>query len=402
VKGVKSGTGTTLSDRAIRFTEREARPSFTDADIERAASMLKEAKRPLLYAGGGVISAGAGKELQSLAEKLNAPVALSLMGIGAIPRDHRLCTGLIGMHGTMASNKAAQKADLLLAIGARFSDRVTSRADMFAKTARVLHFDIDPAEINKNIKTHFWVVGNAKKTLARLLEKLPPGMETGWKGEFEKWKTSIPKTASHDTAHSKNALSPRYVIEEAAKVLGRQTIAVTDVGQHQIWAAQFFPAEQPRTFLSSGGLGAMGFGIGAAIGAKIANPKKPVVLFTGDGCFKMSCGEMATLGNYKIPVLIIIFRNGVLGMVRQWQSFFFEGRHSETDLGLYPDFIKLAEAYGIPGYKAEDRNSFQKALEAAAAELAGGKAVLIEVRIDRDENVLPMVPSGKPIDEQIH
>jgi len=390
-----------LSARAKRLDERTSRVTFTAVEIKTAAGMIKEAKRPLLYAGGGVISAGAEEELIALAEKLNAPVALSLMGIGAIPKDHRLCTGLVGMHGTVASNKATQKADLLIAIGARFSDRVTSKADMFAKTARVIHFDIDPAEISKNIETHAWVIGNLKDTLRSLLLKLPDRLKTEWDGEIDKWKTHLPQTYTHEVAFAKNALHPRFIIEETAKALGKQTIAVTDVGQHQMWTAQFFPAEKPRSFISSGGLGTMGFGLGAACGAKIANPKKPVVLFTGDGSFRMNCAEMATLTNNKIPLLIIVFNNGVLGMVRQWQSFFYEKRYSQTNLGPAPDFIKLCDAYGIKGFRAGDRESFKKALHSAGGELSAGKSALIEADIDPDENVLPMVPSGKPIDEQI-
>jgi acetolactate synthase I/II/III large subunit len=390
-----------LSARAKRLDDRISRNRFSEEEIKTAAEMIKEAKRPLLYAGGGVIISGAEEELVALAEKLNAPVALSLMGIGAIPKDHRLCTGLIGMHGTVASNKATQKADLLLAIGARFSDRVISKADLFAKTAKVIHFDIDPAEIGKNIETHAWVVGNLKDTLKGLLSKLPARLETEWDGEIEKWKTHLPQTYTHEVTFAKNALHPRYIIEETAKMLGPDTIAVTDVGQHQMWTAQFFPAEKPRTFISSGGLGTMGFGLGAACGAKVANLKKPVVLFTGDGSFRMNCAEMATLTNNKIPLLIIVFNNGVLGMVRQWQSFFYESRYSHTTLGAYPDFLKLCEAYGVAGFRAGNRDSFKKALHAVAAELSAGRSALIEADIDRDENVLPMVPSGKPIDEQI-
>ena len=390
-----------ISERAKRLMERNARPTFTDEDIETAASLLLNAKRPLIYAGGGVISANASAELCALAEHLNAPVALSLMGLGAIPRDHRLCTGLIGMHGTVASNKAAQKADLLLAIGARFSDRVTSRADMFAKTAKVIHFDIDPAEINKNIETHSYVIGNVKETISRLLSKLPVVKENEWTDEIKKWKTQNIKTQIQKTTRNETALKPRFVIEETAKMLGPQAIAVTDVGQHQIWTAQFFPIARPRSFISSGGLGAMGFGLGAAWGAKLANPRRPVVLFTGDGAFKMNSIEMATLSAYKIPVLIVVFHNGVLGMVRQWQKFFQDGRCSETALSAFPDFVKLADAYSIAGFKAADKNSFLTALESAAKELAAGRSALIEASIDPEENVLPMVPSGKPIDEQI-
>jgi acetolactate synthase-1/2/3 large subunit len=390
-----------LSARAQRLDERTSRVTFTNDEVETAAAMIKAAKRPLLYAGGGVISAGAEKELVSLAEKLNAPVALSLMGIGSIPKDHRLCTGLVGMHGTVASNKATQKTDLLIAIGARFSDRVISKADMFAKTAKVIHFDIDPAEISKNIETHAWVIGNLKDTLNGLLSKLPARLETEWDLDIDKWKTHMPQTYTHEVTFAKNALHPRFIIEETAKALGPETIAVTDVGQHQMWTAQFFPAEKPRSFISSGGLGTMGFGLGAACGAKIANPQKPVVLFTGDGSFRMNCAEMATISNNKIPILIIVFNNGVLGMVRQWQSFFYEKRYSQTTLGAAPDFIKLCDAYGITGFRAGNRESFKKALHAASEELSAGKAALIEADIDRDENVLPMVPSGKPIDEQI-
>jgi len=390
-----------LSARAKRLDERISRSRFSEEEIKTAVEMIKEAKRPLLYAGGGVISSGAEEELIALAEKLNAPVALSLMGIGAIPKDHRLCTGLIGMHGTVASNKATQKADLLIAIGARFSDRVISKADLFAKTAKVIHFDIDPAEIGKNIETHACVVGNLKDTLKGLLSKLPSRLETEWNGEIEKWKTHLPQTYTHEVTFAKNALHPRYIIEETAKMLGPDTIAVTDVGQHQMWTAQFFPAEKPRSFISSGGLGTMGFGLGAACGAKVANPQKNVALFTGDGSFRMNCAEMATLTNNKIPLLIIVFNNGVLGMVRQWQSFFYESRYSQTTLSAYPDFLKLCEAYGVTGFRAANRESFKKALHRAAAELSAGRAALIEADIDPDENVLPMVPSGKPIDEQI-
>ncbi|GHV56010.1 acetolactate synthase [Spirochaetia bacterium] len=393
-------SNTVLSARSQRLVERNERPSFTDDDIERAAALLSSARRPVLYAGGGVIISGASVELKELAERLNAPVALSLMGIGGLSQDHRLCTGLIGMHGTVASNKAAQKADLLVAIGARFSDRVTSQTDRFAKTAQVLHFDIDPAEINKNVPAQVSVAGDIKVTLKRLLEKLPAKLTTDWNGEVEKWKTHIPQTHTREAA-GQHRLHPRFIIEETAKALGPDAIVVTDVGQHQMWVAQFYPVNRPRAFLTSGGLGTMGFGLGAAEGAKVANPKRPVVLFTGDGCFRMNCAEMGTLKNYGIPILIIVFNNHTLGMVRQWQSFFYEGRYSETDLPASPDFIKLADAYGIHAYRAEDKAGFTEALNKAAKDIAAGSAALIEVSIDKDEKVLPMVPSGKPIDEQI-
>jgi acetolactate synthase-1/2/3 large subunit len=391
------GTGPlVLSARAHRLAERNERLTFTAGDIDQAAAMIAASRLPVIYAGGGAVISGACGELAQLAERLNAPVALSLMGIGAFPPDHRLCTGLIGMHGTVASNKAIQKADLLLAIGARFSDRVTSRADKFAKTAKVLHFDIDPAEINKNVRSDAAVIGDVKVALKKLLEKLPGRMETGWNGEIEQWKNHVPK------AHQrKTALHPRFVIGEIARRLGADAIVATDVGQHQIWTAQFYPVARPRSFISSGGLGTMGFGLGAAMGAKIANPARPTVLFTGDGCFRMNCGELATLKNYGVPVLIVICNNHVLGMVRQWQSLFYEGRYAETTLDRPPDFVKLADAYGLPGYRAADETSFMEVLDRALKDIADGSAAVIEAVIDRDEKVLPMVPGGRPIDEQI-
>ena len=382
---------------ARRFSERSNRDKFTPEDIDRAAAVITESRRPVLYAGGGVNISGAGNELLQLAELLNAPVTLSLMCMGAFPHDHRLCTGMTGMHGTTASNKAVQKADLLIALGARFSDRVTSRVEKFARKAKILHIDIDPAEINKNIRSYACVSGDLKTVLKRILDKLPAVTETEWKNEIQEWKALIP--GAH---HCKTALHPAFVIQKAAAALGEKVIAVTDVGQHQMWTAQFFPFKYPRTFLSSGGMGTMGFGLGAAIGAKIAKPEENVVLFTGDGCFRMNCTEMATMVRYRIPVLIIIFNNRALGMVRQWQNFFYEGRYSHTDLDdRGPDFIKLAAAYDVAAYRAVDEASFMQALENSLAELAAGKSAVIEAVIDKDERVLPMVPGGRPIDEQI-
>ncbi|MDR2403076.1 MAG: biosynthetic-type acetolactate synthase large subunit [Spirochaetaceae bacterium] len=388
--------------RARRLVERHGRHTFTEEDITAVAAMLREAKRPLIYAGGGIIISDACGELVQLAERLNAPVALSLMGIGALPHDHRLCTGLIGMHGTVASNKAVQRADLLVTIGARFSDRVTSRADRFAKAARVLQFDIDPAEINKNIRTDAWVVGDIKKILSMVLEKIPRKLETEWNGDIEKWKGRIPKAHHHqDPTNLRRGIHPRFVIEETARRLGCNAIVVTDVGQHQMWTAQFYPFTRARSFLTSGGLGTMGFGLGAALGAKIANPERPVVLFTGDGSFRMNCGELATLHSYGVPLLIVVFNNRVLGMVRQWQNLFYGERYSETTLHRPPDFVKLAGAYGFPGYHAAGDAAFGAALDEAMRDIAGGRSALIEALLDQDEMVLPMVPGGKPIDEQI-
>jgi acetolactate synthase-1/2/3 large subunit len=285
----------------------------------------------------------------------------------------------------------------LIAAGARFSDRVTSQAGKFARNAKVLHIDIDSAEINKNISSDAHISGDVKAVLSRILNKLPATTEAEWKGEIDEWKAIIPR--DH---HRSAALHPRFIIRKTAEALGERTIAVTDVGQHQIWTAQFFPFRHPRTFLTSGGMGTMGYGLGAAIGAKISNPQEPVVLFSGDGCFRMNCAEMATLVYYKIPVLSIVFNNRTLGMVRQWQNFFCEGRYFETDLdNRGPDFVKLAGAYGVSAFSSHNEPSFLDALEKCSAELAAGKPALIEAIIDKDERVLPMVPGGRPIDEQI-
>jgi acetolactate synthase-1/2/3 large subunit len=388
-----------ISKRAERLEERNRKRMFTEKDVENAAELIMSAERPVVYAGGGVIAASASSALLAFAEKAVAPVAVSLMGIGAFPRSHRLYTGLIGMHGTVASNKAIQNADLVIAVGARFSDRVTSDTGTFALRAKVLHFDIDPAEINKNIGSDCAVIGDLKETLALVSRKIEKKERISWETSINQWKEEKPD--SHREYRRREPLHPRFIIEETAEKLGADAVAVTDVGQHQMWSAQFFPCDRPRAFISSGGLGAMGFGLGAALGAKTANPRNPLVLFTGDGSFRMNCAEMATLTAYRIPILIIIFNNGALGMVRQWQSLFYEGRYSETDLQRPPDFVKLADAYGVAGFRAENEEEFLSALAAALEKLKTGASALIEAIISKDEMVLPMVPGGKPIHEQL-
>ncbi|GMO27196.1 MAG: biosynthetic-type acetolactate synthase large subunit [Termitinemataceae bacterium] len=387
----------TLSQRAKRLSVRNSRATWTDSDINKACAMLAEAKKPVIYAGGGVIISDAASKVQKLAEKIDSPVTSSLMALGALPYNHRLWTGMIGMHGTVASNKAVQNCDLLITIGARFSDRVTSRPDSFASGAKVLQFDIDPAEVNKNIATDFCVVGDIKKTLQHLLEnfteKLP---KPAWQKEIAAWKEVIPQELQKD-----KTLRPRFIIEKTAEKLGVDTIVATDVGQHQIWTAQYYPWTKARSFITSGGLGTMGYGLGAAIGAKIACPDKPVVLFTGDGSFRMNCGELATAAAYNVPIIIVILNNTVLGMVRQWQNLFHGGRFSATVLDRPPDFVKLAQAYSLRGYRAADEASFLKVLDKAVADNTEGITAVIEALIDKDEVVLPMVPGGKPIDEQI-
>jgi acetolactate synthase-1/2/3 large subunit len=391
--------GARVGARSRRLEAKSKRRLWRDADIEQAAALIGLAKRPVIYAGGGVVISDASREVVRFAESVNAPVALSLMGIGSFPREHPLCTGLLGMHGTVASNKVVQTADLLIAVGARFSDRVTSDVGTFAENARVLHFDVDPAEINKNIRVSASVVGDLKETLEFTRAALPKINKNKWEDDIETWKKEKP--ASHQEYRNREILHPRFVIEETEARLQGDLVAVTDVGQHQIWTAQFFKAESPRSFITSGGLGAMGFGLGAAIGAKMARMDRTVALFTGDGSFRMNCGEMATLVAYRLPILIVVFNNRVLGMVRQWQTLFYGKRYSETALERPPDFVKLADAYGVAGFRARTEGEFLIALEKARAELGESKPALIEAVIDPDEKVLPMVPGGKPIHEQM-
>ncbi len=375
-----------------RFGAKRA-PLVSDRDLAEAAELIAQSAKPFIYAGGGVIASGASGELRLLVDRLKAPVALSLMGHGAFPSGHPLFTGMIGMHGTKASNMASSNADLLIAIGARFSDRVVSDASRFAAKARVLHIDIDAAEINKNVVSRKSLVGDVKDVLARLLELVPEREKSSWNGDIDSWKAQVPSAHGRDVE-----LHPRFIMEEIHARVGDDAIVTTEVGQHQMWTAQFYPFAKPRTFISSGGLGTMGFGTGAAMGAQVANPGAQVVHIAGDGSFRMNCAELATISHYGLPILIVVMNNGTLGMVRQWQKMFYQGRYSQTTLDRPPDFLKLADAYGVRGFRARDEGEFRAALEAALSER---KPALLECILDIDEKVLPMVPSGKPIDELI-
>jgi acetolactate synthase-1/2/3 large subunit len=291
-----------------------------------------------------------------------------------------------------------QKTDLLIAAGARFSDRVTSKPNHFARTAKILHIDMDPAEINKNRLSDFFVIGDVKAILKAIIKKLPADLACGWNGEIEKLKQ---KDTLKYKSRRGSFLHPRFIMEAAAKRTNNKTIVVTDVGQHQIWAAQYYPFSRSRSFISSGGLGAMGFGLGAALGAKLANPDCPVLLFTGDGSFRMNNGELATLARYSVPVLIILINNKSLGMVRQWQHVFCADRFSETELKGSPDFCALTAAYGIPAFRAVSEKEYCSTLDNALEEIAGGKPAFIETLVDENEMVLPMVIGGRPVDDQI-
>ncbi|MFA6366858.1 MAG: biosynthetic-type acetolactate synthase large subunit, partial [Candidatus Hydrogenedentales bacterium] len=375
-----------------RFTAKAIK-SVTALELDDAAALIASAKKPFIYAGGGVIIADAASQLREFAERLRAPCALSLMGHGAMPADHPLFTGMIGMHGTKASNMAAGAADLLIAVGARFSDRVVSNLSVFAKKAKILHIDIDPAEINKNVRSYTSLVGDVKEILTGLNARIAPKKISAWNGDIAAWKQERP--SSHET---KKALHPRFILETIHSKVGDEAFVTTEVGQHQMWTAQFYPFSKPRTFITSGGLGAMGFGTGAAMGVQVAHPEAQVVHIAGDGSFRMNCAELATIVNYNLPILIVVFNNGTLGMVRQWQTMFYEKRYCQTTLDRPPDFVKLADAYGLPGYRARKPEEFRACLEAA---LSRRGPALIECVLDIDEKVLPMVPAGKPIDELI-
>ena len=362
-----------------------------DSEVEAIARIINESQRPFLYVGGGVVIDNACDELKALAELRNIPVATSLMGKSAFPARHPLCCGMIGMHGTKAANMGANKSDLVIAVGARFSDRVISDSTRFARNGRILHIDIDPAEIGKNIAAQHSLVGSVKELLTRLLPLIERREESGWNEEIAQWKQHLPAMYS-----KKTALHPKFAFEYINERLGDDTIITTEVGQHQMWAAQFYPFSKPRTFLTSGGLGTMGYGTGAAIGAQLANPHRRVVHIAGDGSFRMNCNELATISHYNVPVIVVLVNNGTLGMVRQWQNLFYDKRYSETTLDFGPDFVKLADAYGLAGERATNEEEFKAAFDRA---VESGKAAVIDCTMSIDEMVLPMVPAGKPIDE---
>lgn len=363
--------------------------------VLQAAKAIAKAERPLLFAGGGVITSGAHEELKSLAEKQDIPVIISMMGKGAFPEDHPLFLGMVGMHGTVAANYAVCECDLLIGVGVRFDDRVTGRLEKFAPRARIIHIDIDAAEIGKNVPAHIPIVGDARLALKALLERLPEGgRHPEWRGRIQEWKERYPLQYAKD-----GGLKPQYVIEELYRLTGGEALVTTDVGQHQMWAVQYYPAKRPRTFISSCGLGAMGFGVPAAIGAQLARPEARVIALTGDGSFQMNSQELATISFYRLPIKIVLLDNGYLGMVRQWQEFFFEGRYSYSDLAAgNPDFVKLADAYGIPALRVTEQSQVTQALEAA---LSHQGPFLVDIKVDREENVFPMVPPGGNLDEMI-
>ena len=367
----------------------------TDEEIAKAAEIINSAKRPVIYAGGGIIISEAAEKLKELAVKADIPVSESMMARSAFPSSNALNLGMVGMHGTKASNMAVTESDLVLALGARFSDRVISDAKRFAENSRVFQIDVDPAEINKNIPVAGSLVGDVGAILERLLPLIQKNDHAEWKSQIEEWKKVYP--AMYD-ARPADSINPKFLCECVHKIAGDDAFVTTEVGEHQLWVAQHYPFEKPRTFITSGGLGTMGFGTGAAIGAQFANPKRRVIHIAGDGSFRMNCNELATIGHYKLPIVIVVVNNGTLGNVRLWQRVFYGKRYSATTLDFGPDWVSLAAAYGIKGYKANTEVEFEKVFKEA---LDSGEAAVIDAKVGIDEPVLPMVPGGKPIFAQV-
>ena len=384
--------------RPQRIELRGYRPTekASPRQIQKAAEMLRRARRPVIYAGGGVISSGASDELRELARKMNAPVTTTLLGLGAFPETDPLSLGMLGMHGTWYANMAVSECDLLIAIGARFDDRVTGRLPDFARRARKIHIDIDPACINKNVIVDLPIVGDVKQVLRDLLPLVQACDSAKWLQTIARWKKE------HPLRYDKrgDAIKPQEVIEAISRLTRGEAIITTDVGQHQMWTAQWYQFTRPRSHLSSGGLGTMGYGFPAALGAAIGCPDRTVIAITGDGGFQMTAMELATAVNYRVPVKVVILNNGYLGMVRQWQELFFERRYAHSELdSSNPDFVELARSYGAVGYRVEDRRELETALKAMLEETE--RPVVLDVRVAREENVYPMVPAGAAIYEMI-
>ncbi len=359
-------------------------------EIEVALKMIKKAKKPFVFVGGGAVLSGASESLTEFAHKLDAPVTDSLMGKGAFPGTDELYTGMLGMHGTKPSNYGVSQCDLLVVIGARFSDRVTGNAKKFAKHAKILQIDIDPAEIDKNVITDASITGDVNAVLQILNSKLEQQKHPEWIEQIAEYKEKYPLTYHPDV------LTGPYVVEEIYRQTNGEAVISTEVGQNQMWAAQFYKYTKPRTLLTSGGLGTMGYGLGASIGAKMGVPDKTVVNIAGDGCFRMNMNEIATAARYNIPIIQVVLNNHVLGMVRQWQTLFYDKRYSATVLNDAVDFVKLAEAMGAVGMRASSREEFQEVFKKA---LTLGRPVVIDCQIDSDEKVWPMVAPGAAISE---
>ncbi|MEW5725782.1 MAG: biosynthetic-type acetolactate synthase large subunit [Thermodesulfobacteriota bacterium] len=373
--------------------------------VRRAFELLLESRRPVVYAGGGVISSGAHRELKALAENLLLPVTTTLMGLGGFPGTHELSLGMLGMHGTYRANMAVQNCDLLLAVGARFDDRVTGKIEAFCPGAQIVHIDVDPTSIRKNVRVNVPIVADCRRALTDLLalvkeagggkKLVTPVQRKEWLGQIKAWRETWPLAFKQKPDA---AIKPQFVVSELYRLTRGKAVITTEVGQNQMWAAQYYHMTQPRTFITSGGLGVMGFGLPAAIGAQVANPGKTVIDIAGDGSIQMNIQELATAVQYELPVKVAIINNQFLGMVRQWQELFYDKRYQATPMTVAPDFVRLAEAYGAAGFRAEKPGEVAPVIREA---LRIKKPVLLDFRVAREECVYPMVPAGAPLDNML-
>ncbi len=386
----KDVTANTCEYKPVKIEKTEPKVKYTEADIKAALKLIKASKRPFIYVGGGAVISGASAELKEFAEKLDAPVCDTLMGRGAFDSSHRLYTGMIGMHGTKTSNFGVSECDLLITLGARFSDRVIGNAKTFATKAKILQVDIDAAEINKNIRTNVAIIGDLKKVLEELNSQIEKADHSEWLEKIQDYKKRFP--LSYET----DKLTCPYIIEELDRLTDSDAIITTDVGQHQMWTSQYYKFKKPRTFLTSGGLGTMGYGLGACIGAKVGNPDKVCVNVAGDGCFRMNMNELATASRYKLPIIEIVINNHVLGMVRQWQTLFYQKHYSETVFEDNVDYCKVAEGLGCTAIRVTKKSEVVPALEKA---LSAEGPVLIDCLIEEDDKVFPMVSPGRSLSE---
>ncbi len=388
----KDITAQTTEFTSLTPTEKESVEVKDENSISNAVELINNSRFPMIYAGGGIISANASEQLVEFAEKIDAPVCCSLMGLGCIPASHRLNMGNLGMHGGYETGMATEKCDLLIACGARFSDRVAGDPDKFGAQANIIHIDIDENEIDKNVKTSNHIIGDMADVLNILNDRVESQNHAEWLVQLENWKNEkkVPKDVRE------GYVAPQDILSALNEIKRDGDIIATDVGQHQMWVAQYSNIEQPRTLLTSGGMGTMGFGMGAAIGAQCSNPKKRVFLVTGDGSFHMNLNELVTLKSYNLPIVVLIMNNTVLGMVRQWQKLFYENRFSQTDPKRATDFVKLAQAFGVEGLRIEKTEQIKTVLEQAVSLNA---PVVVDCRISPDTNVLPMIPPGKTVNE---
>ena len=368
------------------------KPSFEGniRQIKLAADAINKSKRPVIYAGGGVISSNSSEQLIELAEKANLPVNTTLLALGVFPEDNERALGMLGMHGTVPANYAVHESDLLIAIGARFDDRITGKIDEFASKAQIIHIDIDPTSISKNIKVHIPVVGDAKNILTELIKHVSHIERKEWFEKIAVWK----KKYSSLYDNTSDVVKPQYVVEQICEATKGEAIVTTEVGQNQMWAAQYYTYTNPRSFLSSGGLGTMGFGFPAALGAQLGCPDKIVVAIAGDGSFQMNIQELSTAVKYNLPVKVAIMNNGYLGMVRQWQELFYDKRYAHTLLDGNPDFVQVAKAYGADGFLVTDKKDVRPIIEKA---ISINGPVIIDFKVDPEENVFPMIPSGQAV-----